>query len=123
MENNNINTSELEKLKAEIEQLKAERDQSKREVDAILKGIDLACIVSHTDKKGFITYVSSDKLIDEKTGQSFLEARADFKDPNDVAKLKLRTSLPAHVLLNTGPRSLISYILRPFKDRLAMGLQ
>jgi len=73
--------------------------------------------------KGFITYVSSDKLIDEKTGQSFLEARADFKDPNDVAKLKLRTSLPAHVLLNTGPRSLISYILRPFKDRLAMGLQ
>jgi methyl-accepting chemotaxis protein len=55
---NDAELTDIEQLKAEIESLKLERDQSKREVDAILKGIDLACIVSHTDKKGFITYVN-----------------------------------------------------------------
>lgn len=49
---------ENEALKLELDQVKAERDQNKREVDAILAGLDLACIVSHTDKKGYITYVN-----------------------------------------------------------------
>jgi len=50
--------SDIELLKAEIEQLKEERDQSNREVTAVLAAIDEMCIVSHTDKRGYITYVN-----------------------------------------------------------------
>ena len=50
--------SEIEQLKAEIELLKEERDQSNREVTSVLAAIDEMCIVSHTDKRGYITYVN-----------------------------------------------------------------
>ena len=50
--------SEIEQLKAEIELLKEERDQSNREVTSVLSAIDEMCIVSHTDKRGYITYVN-----------------------------------------------------------------
>jgi protease secretion system membrane fusion protein len=73
--------------------------------------------------KGVLSYVSGDKVVDQKTGQTFLEARVVLRDLADVAKLKLRVGLPASVLFNTGPRTLMSYMLRPFKDRVSMGLQ
>jgi protease secretion system membrane fusion protein len=73
--------------------------------------------------KGKLTYISGDKMVDKQTNQTYLEARVDPVDNETLDKMNLRVGLPATVMINTGPRTLMSYILRPFVDRLSMGLQ
>ena len=54
----NGSSNEVAALKAKILELEAERDQSNREVTAVMAALDEMCIVSHTDKRGIITYVN-----------------------------------------------------------------
>ncbi|TNE69798.1 PAS domain S-box protein [bacterium] len=54
----NKSAKEIEVLNNRITELEKERDQKQREVDALLAAVDEFCIVSHTDKKGYITYVN-----------------------------------------------------------------
>lgn len=72
---------------------------------------------------GRLEYLAADRITDPRTGQIYLEARISLEDQQQISRLKLRAGLPATVLLNTGPRTLLSYITRPIAERMARGLQ
>lgn len=73
--------------------------------------------------KGTVEYLSADRLTDTRTNQIYLEGRVSLDDQASIDQLNLRAGLPATVLLNTGPRTLLSYITRPLTERMAKGLQ
>ena len=73
--------------------------------------------------KGKLEYLSADRLTDTRTNQIYLEGRVSLDEQTAVDHLSLRAGLPATVLLNTGPRTLLSYITRPLTERMAKGLQ
>jgi len=73
--------------------------------------------------KGKLDYLSGDKILDEKNNQAFFEARVTLLEADNITRGSLRAGLPATIMVRTGPRTLMSYILRPFTDRLSMGLQ
>jgi len=72
---------------------------------------------------GVLDYLAADQITDPKTGEVYLEGRVTLADDSDLNKLSLRAGLPAAILINTGPRTLLSYMVRPFTERLAKGLQ
>ena len=53
-----LETGDLEVLKQHIIAIEADKAQQGREIDAFMKAVDTFAIVSHTDVKGFITYVN-----------------------------------------------------------------
>jgi multidrug resistance efflux pump len=73
--------------------------------------------------KGKLDYLSADRITDTRTNQIYLEGRVSLEDQSQIEALNLRAGLPATVLLNTGPRTLLSYIIRPLTERMAKGLQ
>jgi HlyD family secretion protein len=73
--------------------------------------------------KGRLDYISKDKISDQRSNEVFFEARVSLLDDAAIKKDTITVGLPTTVLINTGPRTLMSYMLRPFKDRLSMGLQ
>jgi multidrug resistance efflux pump len=73
--------------------------------------------------KGKLEYLSADRLTDTRTNQIYLEGKVSLDEQTSVDHLGLRAGLPATVLLNTGPRTLLSYITRPLTERMAKGLQ
>lgn len=75
------------------------------------------------NKKGRLIYLSADRLSDPRTNQTYFEAKVSLDQVSaDEAEL-LKTGLPANVLVNTGPRTLLSYITRPLTERISRGLQ
>ena len=73
--------------------------------------------------KGRLDYISGDKIIDPRSNEVFFEAKVSLLDDDVIKKDIISVGLPATILINTGPRTLMSYMLRPFNDRLSMGLQ
>jgi HlyD family type I secretion membrane fusion protein len=68
-----------------------------------------------------VTNVSADQLVDEKSGNGYF--RADLKiDPKELAKLpkgaKITPGMPAQVMITTGKRTVLSYIISPLTDTL-----
>jgi protease secretion system membrane fusion protein len=73
--------------------------------------------------KGTLVYLSADRITDPRTNQMYLEGHVELDDQTQIEHLKLRAGLPATILINTGPRTLLSYITRPLTERLNKGLQ
>jgi HlyD family secretion protein len=70
---------------------------------------------------GRIVRVSADAQRDERTGQAYYIARAEFGGkplPKSVAS-RLTPGMPAEVHIQTGSRSALSYFLRPLTDQMA----
>ncbi|MFN9033738.1 MAG: HlyD family type I secretion periplasmic adaptor subunit [Alphaproteobacteria bacterium] len=66
-----------------------------------------------------VTNVSADELTDEKSGQSYY--RADLKiDPKELTKLPrgetVTPGMPAQVMITTGRRTVMGYIVGPLTD-------
>jgi protease secretion system membrane fusion protein len=72
---------------------------------------------------GRLDYVSADKLLDPKTNQPYVESRISILEMGKADADMLKIGLPATVIVKTGKRTLMSYILRPFLDHLAIGLK
>ncbi len=71
--------------------------------------------------EGHVTYVSADRLTDERTGQSYYAAYVEI-DPQALARLndvRLYPGMPATVLITTGERTLLQYLLDPVRDSFA----
>ena len=71
---------------------------------------------------GSLEYLSSDQIVDPKNGQSYLEGYV-YIDNAKLKNLQIKAGVPASVLIRTGRRTMLSYITRPFTERLARGLQ
>ena len=63
---------------------------------------------------GTVILVSADRLVDERTGAPYYEARVVL-DPEQpaLAGLKLQPGMPAEVMILTGKRTAMDYLLKP----------
>ena len=63
---------------------------------------------------GRVVRVSADRLVDERTGTSYYEARIalDAGQPG-LAELELQPGMPAEVMIVTGERTALEYLLEP----------
>ena len=71
---------------------------------------------------GVVREVSADRLVDEHTGQPYFAAQVAVEkgelgtfDGGDVALL---SGMPAEVMILTGERTFLDYLLRPFYDAI-----
>ncbi len=69
---------------------------------------------------GRVIQISADRFIDEKTDISYYLARIELteKSRKDLGKLQLMPGMSADVLINTGERTLVEYLAKPFTDAL-----
>jgi HlyD family secretion protein len=69
---------------------------------------------------GLVTRVSPDVTTDQRTGQSYYTIRVSMP-PEEVARLgeaKLIPGMPAEAFVQTGDRTLLSYLIKPLSDQL-----
>lgn len=69
---------------------------------------------------GEVIYVSADKMIDQRNGDSYFTARARLKKESlqELGKLELYPGMPAEVFIVTGKRRAIDYLLAPLVDSM-----
>ena len=73
---------------------------------------------------GTVISVSGDRLVDQITGVGYFLIRAEISE-SEVAKLGevvLSAGMPADVLIKTGERTALAYLLKPLTDSLARGM-
>ena len=69
---------------------------------------------------GVVTRISPDVTTDQRTGQSYYTIRISMP-PEEVARLgdvKLIPGMPVEAFVQTGDRTLISYLVKPLSDQL-----
>jgi epimerase transport system membrane fusion protein len=78
---------------------------------------------------GKLVSVSADRLLDERDGQKvpYYLGRVEISEPGMQAladaKLALLPGMPAEVLVNTGERTLLQYLIGPVTDTLARSMR
>lgn len=72
---------------------------------------------------GRLVYISGDKIDHERNNQVFIEGLVDLNGVKNILDEELRPGIPAQVIVVTGNRTLLSYIVRPVVDRLNKGLK
>ncbi len=68
---------------------------------------------------GTLRSISPDRLVDERTGEPYFLAKVDV-DPAELAALDgglhISPGMPVDVMILTGERTMVDYLLRPFLD-------
>lgn len=74
--------------------------------------------------EGVVNHVSADRLINEQTGMPYYLARVGLteKGAHTLGALKLQPGMPAEVLINTGKRTLLQYLMQPATNAFARSL-
>ena len=69
---------------------------------------------------GLVTRVSADVTTDQRTGQSYYTIRVSMP-PEEVARLgaenKLIPGMPVEAFVQTGDRTMFSYLMKPLSDQ------
>ncbi|WP_395008279.1 HlyD family type I secretion periplasmic adaptor subunit [Undibacterium sp.] len=74
---------------------------------------------------GVVTHVSADRTVDEKTGVPYYKVRAEVS-PEGVKKLgnlQVRPGMPVDVVVKTGERTFMNYLLKPVLNRTSSALK
>ena len=69
---------------------------------------------------GEVRYVSADRLVDGRTGESYYSARILVAD-EEVERLgdqQLQPGMPADIMIKTGERTALQYLSQPLLDSL-----
>jgi len=69
--------------------------------------------------EGTVTTISADRFDDKNTGESYFIARIEIpqRELDALGKnIKLTSGMPADVLIVTGTRTMLSYVIRPIRD-------
>jgi HlyD family secretion protein len=69
---------------------------------------------------GVVTRVSPDVTTEQRTGQSYYTIRVSMP-PQEIARLgdvKLIPGMPVEAFVQTGDRTMLSYLIKPFSDQL-----
>ncbi|MEB0041513.1 HlyD family type I secretion periplasmic adaptor subunit [Pseudomonas sp. MH10] len=74
--------------------------------------------------EGIVTQVSADRLTDERTGQPYYLARIEVTAAGEhkLGDRKLLPGMPADVLINTGARTMLQYIMQPARNAIAQSM-
>lgn len=70
---------------------------------------------------GEVRSISADRLTNERTGQPYYLVRAQVTEEGleKLANRKLLAGMPAEVLINTGERTMLQYLLQPARNAFA----
>ncbi len=74
---------------------------------------------------GRVIQVSADRTVDERTGVAFYRVRAEVT-PEGVKKLgelQIRAGMPVEMVVKTGERTMMNYLLKPILNRSATALK
>jgi epimerase transport system membrane fusion protein len=71
--------------------------------------------------EGAVTHISADRLTDEQTGMPYYLARVELTEQGreQLGRLLLVPGMPAEVLINTGERTLLEYLVQPATNAFA----
>lgn len=74
--------------------------------------------------EGELTYVSADRLTDEKSGEPYYLGRVALTDRGrlDLGPRELVPGMPAEVLINTGARTFLNYLIQPARNAMARSM-
>jgi len=74
---------------------------------------------------GIVTQVSADRLVDEKTGNPYykLKAKVAPKGIKMLAQHEVRAGMPVDMVVITGERTMMNYLLKPIFDRASTALK
>lgn len=76
--------------------------------------------------EGEVRHVSADTFKDEVTGASYYKARIKVTEAsrrNVTGDMQLLAGMPAEVMIKTGERTFISYVVKPITDMLARAMR
>lgn len=68
---------------------------------------------------GVVTQVSADRTVDERTGQAYYKVKAAVAPEGlkMMTHLQIRPGMPVELLVKTGERTMMNYLLKPLLDR------
>ena len=74
--------------------------------------------------EGEVVYISADRFTNERTGAPYYLARVTLTDKGraDLGRRELVPGMPAEVLINTGARTLLNYLLKPARNAMARSM-
>jgi HlyD family secretion protein len=75
--------------------------------------------------QGNVSHVAADLSVDAQTGLSFylIRVAVDAERLHEMTQLTLIPGMPAEVLVQTGDRTALSYLIKPLSDQLARAFQ
>jgi HlyD family secretion protein len=76
---------------------------------------------STPEVRGKVVFVAAERTTDQNTKASYFAVRVEIDDA-DLAKkgnLQLRAGMPAEIFIETGSRTMLSYLTRPLADQMA----
>lgn len=95
-------------------------------VDKVNKGLKVEMIFSAFNSNttphipGVVSEVAADRTVDERSGQPYYKVKAVVapEGAKMIANLNIRPGMPVEVFVNTGERTMMSYLMKPVLDRL-----
>jgi HlyD family secretion protein len=102
-----------------------------QDVDQVKIGQSARIVFSGLDRQttpdipAKVIFVSPDLIQDTRTGQSYYRIRAQL-DPKALAaapQIELKAGMPAEVFVQTGDRSILSFLTKPLFDQLRHALR
>jgi len=99
-------------------------------IDKVHAGLDVDFIFTAFNQNkiprvpGVVTHVSADRLTEERTGIPYynLKAKVVPEGMKLLTDFQIRAGMPVEIFVKTGERPLMSYLLKPFLDRLHKSL-
>ena len=110
----------------QAEELVIEASMSPNDIDRIQEGQEATVRFSSFGNSvpktyGQVLSLSADSMADPNTGASFYLARIEIPPEalEDLGDLALLPGMPAEVFINTGSRTLLQYLFKPFSNAIA----
>lgn len=71
--------------------------------------------------EGKVTNLSADRIVDEKTGNQYYQARVELTTESleKMAHLELVPGMPVEIMIKTGERTLFAYLAKPISNAFA----
>lgn len=111
------------------EELIIEAGISPTDIDRVFEGQEASIRFSSFSSAvptivGTLLSLSADAFTDQNTGMSYYQARIEVPPSalEELGELELLPGMPAEVFINTGSRTLLQYLMRPFTNALARSL-
>lgn len=106
------------------DQLVVEAQVTPEDVDKVSLGLEAVVILSAFERNttpelnGTVTRISADRLVDPATNLPYYSVRIRIPTVElaRIGDLKLRAGMPAECFIQTGARTALSYLMKPFND-------
>ena len=84
---------------------------------AVLRFSTFNNLLTTPEVNGTVSRIAADTSTDQRTGQSYYLVRIAMRAEN-LGELKLTPGMPVEAFIQTGERTLLSYLVAPLRDQL-----